>query len=206
VWLAGAFFVGSAIGGAAGGVVIGTVSGIVAAFAVGIGLVVRGAKRTATALDGPAPDIRGLEPKQALAVLGSVASGAGANMLDLESPQGRAVEEIRELAERAPPEALTLAHEQARRFPRSGLVRSELARQLLASGDDAVAAQTAGEAIQLALDGGSNPLAARLLVEFFAHRDALGLQPASLRRLAGAAEAGGHHEAAAWCRGGAEPG
>lgn len=201
-WLLGAFIVGGGIGFAVGGVVPATIGAIVGACTVGIGVALARIRATATALDSPVPDLRGLEPKQALAVLGSVASGAAAHSLDLQSPQGQAVEEIEGTAD--PVQALALARRHVEKFPRSGLVRAELARQLLVKGDETAAREAMGESIALALDGGSNPLAARLLVEFFAHRDAFALPAASLRRLAGAAETAGHDDAASWCRGRAD--
>ena len=203
VWLVAAFGIGGAVGYAAGGIVTATIGGLVGVCGVGVGLAIARARATATALDGPAPDLRGLEPKQALAVLGSVAQGAATHALDLDSPQGEAVEEIQRTND--PVQALALAYRHVEKFPRSGLVRSELARQLLVKGDEEAARAAMGEAIGLALDGGSNPLAARLLVEFFEHRDALDLPPASLRRLAGAVEAAGHPDEATWCRTQSEP-
>jgi hypothetical protein len=199
LWLGAGAIVGGAVGWGAGDVVGGTVGALLATCVLGVGLAIARVKTTATALDGPAPDLRGLDPKQALAVLGSVARGASTHALDLESPQGQAVERARQAAQRDPAAGLSVARTIADEFPRSGLVRGELARQLFAHAHPE-APGVAGEAIALALDGGSNPLAARLLVEFFEHRDALSLPDTSLPRLAGAAEAAGHADAARWCR------
>ncbi len=203
LWLVAAFGIGGTVGYAAGSIVTATIGGLVSVCVVGVGIAIARARATATALDGPAPDLRGLEPKQALAVLGSVAQGNAAHSLDLESPQGEAVEEIQATTD--PVQALALAYRHVDKFPRSGLVRAELARQLLIKGDEEAARAAMAEAIAQALDGGSNPLAARLFVEFFEHRDALDLPPLSLRRLAGAVEAAGHPDAATWCRTQSEP-
>jgi len=148
------------------------------------------------ALDGSGPDVSALPARQALAALSAATGGAGS----FDSPQMRALEQVAKKAESDPTGALTDVERLKDEFPRSPLVTAELARRCQAVGQEDAARRAASEAIVLALDGGMNPMAARLLAEFKDYRDGLALDDGQRQRLAGAAEASGDDSGAAWCR------
>ncbi|MEM6989794.1 MAG: hypothetical protein AAF721_04840 [Myxococcota bacterium] len=195
---AGTLVASVAIGAGAGWLL----SGPLAAIALGvvcatITTVVIGARRmrgVGRALDGPAPDLSQLPAKQALAALSAATGGAGT----FDSPAMRALEGVADKED--PNTALAEAIRVRNEFPRSPLVAAELSRRHAAVGNDDDAGRCASEAIALALDGGMNPMAAKLFKEFRDRREALTLSDAQRRRLAGAAETADDDSGAAWCR------
>ena len=196
-----AYLFGAVVVGATAGWMI---SGALLAIGLGVAMatvttVIVGARRmgdVGKALDGSGPDVSALPARQALAAL-SAATGAVGNF---DSPQMKALEEVAKKADADPRGALTDVERLKDEFPRSPLVTAELARRCQAVGQEDAARRAAGEAIVLALDGGMNPMAARLLAEFRGYRDDLSLDDGQRRRLAGAAEASGDDSGAAWCR------
>ena len=193
--LAVAFAVGGALGYWLGGVLVGIALAVGACVVAGTAMAIRRMQRVGAALDS-ATDLSGLPPRQALAALGG-ATGAGAAF---DSPQMRALETIKNKAERDPEGALTDCETLRDEFPRSPMVAGELSRRFRAVGREDAARRIGAQAIELALSGGMNPMAAKLLAELEDARDQLDLTPERWSQLAGAASAAGHEDAAQWCR------
>lgn len=192
----GAAVIGAATGWVTSGPFAAVAIGTGAAVAVGVVVAARRMRQVGKALDGPTPDVSQLPAKQALAAL-SAATGGSASF---DSPQMRALDGVAATAEHDPEAALREAERARDQFPRSPLVTAEVARRCTALERHDAAASNASDAIRLALDGGMNPMAAKLLAEFETYRDDFSLTTAHRERLAGAALAAGDVDAAAWCR------
>ena len=78
-------------------------------------------------------------------------------------------------------------------------MHAELARRKFALGRDAEALDSLGEALGCALDGGMNPMAARLFAEFAEHREALSLKERHYPQLARVLRSSGETDGADWC-------
>lgn len=193
--LAVAFAVGGALGYWLGGVLVAIGLAVVASLLAGTAMAVRRMQRVGAALDS-GTDLSGLPPRQALAALGG-ATGAGAAF---DSPQMRALEGITRKAEHDPQGALTDCEKLRDEFPRSPMVAGELSRRFRAVGREDAARRIGAEAIELALRGGMNPMAAKLLAELDDARSLLELSSDRWTQLAGAADAAGDEDAAQWCR------
>lgn len=177
-----------------GGLVTGFLSavGVTSAFAAGwILFRARQADRTRVAA---VPDVRNLPPTQALSVMGALVDG-GAFRSELLT-ELQAIDERIEEDPRAAHEALEAL---AEKHPRSPAVRARIARTHLALDDAAAAAASVSHAIASALDGGMNPMAARLFVEFEALRDDVELSERHRTALTKTLRAHGHLEAAIAC-------
>ncbi len=201
---AGALLAAVVVGAGAGWALSGPLAAIgLAVVTATLTTIVIGARRmrgVGRALDGPSPDLSALPAKQALAALSAATGGAGS----FDSPQMRALDAVAEKVEGDPEGALAEADKVREQFPRSPLVTAELARRHDALGHHDDAGRWAAEAIRLALDGGMNPMAAKLLAEFRVHRSALRLDSARRARLAGASQTAGDESGARWCRQGLE--
>lgn len=194
--VAAAWIGGTAVGWLLGGGVAAVLLGVATPAAVAIVLGARRARRFGAALDAPVPDVSALPGRQALAALAAATRDAA----NFDSPQLRALEKLDDDSGGDPHRALALAEELMAEHRRSPLVTAEVARRHAAVGNTVQAQRHAGLSITLALDGGMNPMAAKLLAEFRAHRESFELSAAHRRRLAGAATANDDDSGAAWCR------
>lgn len=143
------------------------------------------------------PNLTGLAPGQALSVMGAMTGGDSA--LSFKSELLTKLEEIDETLETKPASALEALAPFVLDHPRSPAVHLRRARALRASGDDETAAQAVSTAIAFALDGGMNPMAANIFVEFEVLGDALKLEDRHLRTLGKALAQRGHADEAQWC-------
>jgi len=193
--LLGATVLGGLVGWWLGGALVGVGLGLALGAAATVGAIANRLGRVATALDGPGPDLSELQPKQALATLSALAGGG-----QFDSPQMRGLEVVAEKAKDDPSAALGEARRLLVKYPRSPLVTAEVSRRYRAMNDETRACTAAADAIALALDGGMNPMAAKLLAEFKSDRDKFKLSAEHRARLAGAARAAGDDSGAAWCK------
>ncbi len=146
-----------------------------------------------------APDLAGLAPGQALSVMGAMTGGEGA--LSFKSELLSKLEEIDETLENDPAGALEALEPFAAEHPRSPAVHLRRARAQRATGDRDGATETVARALAFALDGGMNPMAAAIFVEFEATRDQLTLEDRHMKALAKALARRGHAAEAQWCEG-----
>lgn len=144
-----------------------------------------------------APNLAGLAPGQALSVMGAMTGGESA--LSFKSELLSKLEEIDETLEDNPTAALEALEPFTADHPRSPAVHLRRARALRASEDTEAATQTVSHAIAFALDGGMNPMAAAIFVEFEAMRDQLTLEDRHMRTLGKALAQRGHAAEAQWC-------
>jgi hypothetical protein len=175
---------------------VGALGGALAGFAA---IHLARAIRLHRALVGPTPpDVRGLPPEQALAVLtaGLDRDRAARPISDVLVALAR----IREQARDDPEAAIVQAEELRTRWPTSPAIPVELARLHRARGRDGAATVAASQAIALALRGGMNSVAVAVWLEHPAP-DRIEVAAADRERLARALEAHGRAEAAQACRG-----
>ena len=144
-----------------------------------------------------APNLTGLAPGQALSVMGAMTGGESA--LSFKSELLTKLEEIDETLEEQPTAALEALEPFAVEHPRSPAVHLRRARALRASGDADAAAAAVTTAVGFALDGGMNPMAAAIFVEFEAMKDDLELEDRHVRILGKALAQRGHGAQAQWC-------
>ncbi len=144
-----------------------------------------------------APNLSGLAPGHALSVMGAMTGGE--NALSFKSELLTRLEEIDGTLEEQPAAALKELDSFAAAHPRSPAVHLRRARALRTRGDVAAAASTVATSIAYALDGGMNPMAAAIFVEFEAMRDQLELENRHLRTLGKALARRGHAQEAQWC-------
>lgn len=144
-----------------------------------------------------APNLTGLAPGQALSVMGAMTGGD--SPLSFKSVLLTKLEQIDETLEDQPAAALDALKPFAAEHPRSSAVHLRRARALLASGETGAAANAVTTAIAHALDGGMNPMAAAVFVEFEALRDDLELEGRHLRAVGKALAQRGHSAQAQWC-------
>lgn len=144
-----------------------------------------------------APNLTGLAPGQALSVMGAMTGGD--SPLSFKSELLTKLEQIDETLEDQPAAALDALKPFVAEHPRSPAVQLRRARALLAIGDTGAAADAVTTAIAHALDGGMNPMAAAVFVEFEALRDDLELEDRHLRTLGKALGQRGHSAQAQWC-------
>ncbi|MCR9161423.1 MAG: hypothetical protein ACE37F_29615 [Nannocystaceae bacterium] len=179
-------------------------AGIGGAFFAGLGITtiaaVGGFMRKLNAQDRTriiesAPNLTGLPPAQALSVMGAMTGTDGA--LSFKSELLTTLETIDETLEDDPDGALQALSPLLASHPRSPAVHLRRARAQRARGD--AEADTVATALQTALDGGMNPLAATTFVEFESVREDLPLEDRHLRILAKALAQRGHTDHAAWC-------
>ena len=192
--LLGATVLGAVVGWWLGGAIVGVGLGLALGAVATITAIASRLGRVGTALDGPSPDLSQLQPKQVLATLSAMAGGG-----QFDSPQMRALEVVEEKAKTDPTAALGEARRVLVKYPRSPLVAAEVSRRYRAVNDETRASSAAADAIALALDGGMNPMAAKLLAEFKDDREQFKLSAEHRARLAGAARAAGDESGAAWC-------
>ncbi len=193
-----ATFAGWGVGG-----VVGAVVGL--AMAGGLSAVLLGsmAARSRRGVEGlSVGHIEGLSPQQALTVASAlVAQQRGESGPPVfHSELLRRVEDIEALLGDDPRRALDQALALGREHPRSPAALAAVARARFALGQDANGVVAVGDAVRYALEGGMNPMAAKLLDEFRAHRDRLELSRRHLERLARVLEVRGDTEGARWCR------
>jgi len=144
-----------------------------------------------------APNLAGLAPGQALSVMGAMTGGE--NALSFKSELLTKLEEIDETLEDQPAAALEALEPFASEYPRSPAVHLRRARALLGSGEPDTAAHAVSTAIAHALDGGMNPMAANIFVEFEGTREDLDLDDRHVRTLGKALAQRGHSAEAQWC-------
>lgn len=179
-------------------------SGLGGAFFVALGLTttvaVVGLARKLKAQDRTrlveaAPNLSGLPPGQALSVMGAM-TGTDSS-LSFKSELLAKLEEIDGSLEDDPETALRTLEPFLEKHPRSPAVQLRRARALIAHGDTDAAATAVSTTIGYALDGGMNPMAAAVFIEFPDLRNTLNLQDRHQRQLARALEQRGHTEEAA---------
>lgn len=144
-----------------------------------------------------APNLAGLAPGQALSVMGAMTGGEGA--LSFKSELLTKLEEIDETLKEQPAAALEALEPLAVEHPRSPAVHLRRARALQASRDADAAAKAVTTAVGFALDGGMNPMATTIFVEFEPIKDDLKLEARHLRTLGKALAQRGHAAEAQWC-------
>ncbi|MGH1346286.1 MAG: hypothetical protein ACRBN8_32265 [Nannocystales bacterium] len=170
--------------------------GITTTVAIG-GFVLKIRSEDRTRNVGPAPNLSGLAPGQALSVMGAMTGGEGA--LSFKSELLTKLEKIDETLEDNPAAALEALEPFASEHPRSPAVHLRRARALRAHGDTDTAANAVTTAVGFALDGGMNPMAATIFVEFEAMKEQLDLEARHLRTLGKALAQRGHTAQAQWC-------
>jgi len=200
---------GGALGWAKGGPLLGLLGTLLgAALGVLIFGLVRFVDHAQRFGERSVPDLRALPADQALRVLGAIVAGSGSALDGPKSVPGLAsgllaeLALVRELAARgdhaqalAKLDALAPSHSRAPALP------AERARVLraLGRGDEAIVASSS--AIELALHGGMNRLAAQLFAELDLDAEAkLELDAASWAGLARALDVHGDEAAASRCR------
>src|SRR5690606_2933168 len=119
--------------------------------------------------------------------------------LSFKSELLSALEAIDETLEAQPARALDALQPLLAKHPRSPAVHLRRARALRAKQDHAPAAHAVTTAIQHALDGGMNPMASAIFVEFESVRQDLDLEDRHIRVLARALAQRGHADLARWC-------
>ena len=142
-----------------------------------------------------APNLSGLPPAQALSVMGAMTGTDGP--LSFKSELLTKLEVIDETLENDPDGALESLKPLLASHPRSPAVHLRRARALRCRGDAEV--ETVTTALRTALDGGMNPMAASIFVEFESVREDLTLEDRHLRMLSKALAQREHTEQAAWC-------
>lgn len=142
-----------------------------------------------------APNLSGLAPAQALSVMGAMTGTDGP--LSFKSELLTKLEVIDETLEDDPDGAAEALKPLLASHPRSPAVHLRHARVHRAKGDSEV--ETVTTALRTALDGGMNPMAASIFVEFEAIRENLTLEDRHLRMLSKALAQREHAELAAWC-------
>lgn len=145
-----------------------------------------------------APNLTGLAPAQALSVMGAMAGNDGP--LSFKSELLTKLEAIDETLDSDPDGALDQLQPLLTSNPRSPAVHLRYARAHRAKGEAEIAAKTVATALRTALDGGMNPMAASIFVEFGPLRNDLDLEDRHLEMLARALGQRGHTDDAAWCK------
>ena len=181
--------------GGIGGAFFGALGVTTTAAVVGIFAKIRAQDRTRHVES--APNLIGLAPAQALSVMGAMTGTDGP--LSFKSELLTALEAIDETLEAQPAQALEALAPLQTKHPRSPAVHLRRARALHAKQDHAMAAHAVTTAIQHALDGGMNPMASAIFVEFEAIRADLDLEDRHMRVLAKALDQRGHADFARWC-------
>ncbi|MFV8754688.1 hypothetical protein ACNOYE_29425 [Nannocystaceae bacterium ST9] len=201
-------------GGAAGwssagplGGLLGTLLG--AAFGVLVFTLVRLAATSKRLRERAAPDLRALPAEQALQILGAImassSSGSSAqpSVPSLASGLLGELAIVRRMAEQGEREGALAKLDALRESnPRAPAIPAERARVLRASSREREARSAVRSAIELALHGGMNRLAAQVFVEFVEldQTEPLELDAATRSRLALALAAQGDHAAAQRCQ------
>lgn len=163
---------------------------------VGVGLFARKIRaQDRTRMVETAPNLDGLGPARALSVMGAMTGTDGA--MSFKSELLTKLESIDERLEEDPTTALSALEPLLADHPRSPAAHLRHARALRASVDDTGAARAASTALRHALDGGMNPMASAVYIEFEALHESLNLEDRHRQQLARALEVGGHDEAAA---------
>lgn len=142
-----------------------------------------------------APNLAGLAPAQALSVMGAMTGTDGP--LSFKSELLTKLEGIDETLERDPDGAMEALQPLVDSHPRSPAVHLRLARVRRAKSESE--AETVTTALRTALDGGMNPMAAAIFVEFEHTREDLSLEDRHLRVLSKALAQRDHTDEAAWC-------
>lgn len=181
--------------GGIGGAFFGALGVTTTAAVVGFTAKIRAQDRT-RAVES-APNLAGLAPAQALSVMGAMTGSDGP--LSFKSELLTELEAIDETLEAQPARALEALQPLLSKHPRSPAVQLRRARALQADQQLELAAHAVTTAIQHALDGGMNPMASAIFVEFASVRDDLDLQDRHMRVLAKALAQRGHEDHARWC-------
>jgi hypothetical protein len=172
----------------------GWVLAILLFIAVAIAVFMRALRRNKAMLREPElPDLGGLPPSQAIAVLAALRGQP------LQSPVLTRIEQIEASAAHDARRALVELDELLVEHPRSVpalLLRARLQFEL----EHADATRSWSRAIAFALDGGLNTIAAKGFDRHVVHRERLELDRPHLLALAKALAAHGHDDDAAWCR------
>lgn len=180
------FLGGTAVGLSTGGLMGGLIGAVLGALVPATAISLRQLSRGNRALQAENPIVHGLPPDQALTVLSAAASRGrdGGGMISFRSQVLIELEQAALLGRTDPAEALQRVRTLAQAHPRSPAVHAELARRHLALHQPVEARASVSHALALALDGGMNPMAAKLVSEFGSLREDLKLSATHAARLA----------------------
>jgi hypothetical protein len=154
-------------------------------------------KQTGRLEHAPPPALDGLDPQQRMTVMTAMMGGGQSE--SFKSELLAKLEEAAATAQDDPEDALAAVELLQDQHPRNPAVHAELARRHFALGNEAEALVSLADALGCALDGGMNPMAARLFSEFTEHRDALPLNRRHYPQLARVLRSRGESEGANWC-------